>query len=296
MKRYRIQSLILVLVLLAAVVSTVGCGGDDAPERLDPVGTHAFGDETVISTVVTDGFTIQIHKTYAEIVGYSGDGTELVLPSSAAGVTVRLIGDAAFADNTKITKVTLPSGAWAIGRYAFENCTALTEVVFNDGLESIRDYAFRNSGLTVLELPDSVAAIGKYSFYGIKIESLTVPDGVSRLSKFAFYGCTNLKTVEFCPRLNEIGENAFQNCTALTKIVVPKTVEALGPYAFAGCTSLGRIVISKYTTKLGEGVFSGCTALTVCAPKGSAAEKTATLNNYTFEAVNYDDVAAEAAS
>jgi hypothetical protein len=296
MKRIGTRFLLIALSLIFAVGGMTACGGDDAPERLDPVETHYIQEETVASTVVTDGFTIQIRKTYAEIVGYKGDATELELPATAAGMTVKVIGEAAFADNKKITKVTLPKGTLVVDRYAFENCEALTEVVFNDSLESVRDFAFRNSGLTVLDLPDSLVGVGKYSFYGTKIDSLTIPESVSRLGKFAFYGCTNLKTVTFCARLHTIGENAFQNCTALTELVIPKTVEKLEPYAFAGCTALNTIVISKYTTSIGEGIFTGCSALTVYAPKGSAAEKTASLNNYSFEACDYNKKAAEVAS
>jgi len=258
--------------------------------RLPDVVTQGVPEEPVVSTIKTDGFTIDIHKTYAEIKGYSGSDTVLVLPHSAAGLTVKLIGENAFKNNTKITRVILPAGTLTIDRYAFEGCTALNEVVFNEGLETIGDYAFRNSGLTILHLPDSVAGIGKYSFYNVPIESLTIPAGVSRLSKYAFYGCSRLTSITFQPRLYEIGERAFYNCTALSEIILPKTITEIGDYAFSSCSALTRMVIPSETTTIGEGVFTGCTALTIYAPAGSEAERIATRNAYRFESCDYDSL------
>lgn len=185
------------LVAAVAAVSLLsGCSGN-AGDTLPPVVTHGIPDEKVKSTVVADGFTVDIHSTYAEIKSYTGKDVSVTVPESAAGVTVKLIGEGAFRNNAKIVKVTLPSGLISIDRYAFEGCTALSSVDFNDGLESVNDYAFRNSGLTVLNLPDSVSTVGKYSFYGTKISSVKIPASVSRAGKYAFYGCTNLKTIEF---------------------------------------------------------------------------------------------------
>ncbi len=280
--------LLLVIALLLLEGCLVSCAGKES-ERLPDVVTQGIPEnEKVRSTVVSDGFTIDIHVTYAEIVSYSGKETVIGIPESAAGVPVKLIGEGAFKNNTKLMKVTLPSTTLTVDRYAFEGCTVLTEVAFNDGLETIADYAFRNSGLAVLNLPDSVAGIGKYSFYNTKIEELVIPDSVSRLGKYAFYGCKSLKTIQFCPRLYEIGERVFYNCTSLTEVILPKTVTKIEDYAFSTCTALTKIVIPAETTDIGEGVFMGCPKLTIYAPSGSAAEKNASRNKYTFEAVDYD--------
>lgn len=275
------------LVAAVAAVSLLsGCSGN-AGDTLPPVVTHGIPDEKVKSTIVADGFTVDIHSTYAEIKSYAGKDVSVTVPESAAGVTVKLIGEGAFRNNAKIVKVTLPSGLISIDRYAFEGCTALSSVDFNDGLESVNDYAFRNSGLTVLNLPDSVSTVGKYSFYGTKISSVKIPASVSRAGKYAFYGCTDLKTIEFCPRMTEIAERMFFNCTALEYVLIPETVTKIGEYAFSSCTSLEKIVIPATVTKVGEGAFVGCDRLTIYAPAGSEAEKNAGNNNYRFSACDY---------
>ena len=288
--KHAISSLLLLaLILMPLTVLFTACQNDTV-DRLPDVVIQGVPEEPVMSTIKTGGFTIDIHRTYAEIKEYSGSDTVLTLPASAAGLTVKLIGEGAFRNNTKITRVILPSSTLTIGRYAFEGCTALTEVVFNEGLETISDYAFRNSGLTILNLPDSVASIGKYCFYSIQIESLVLPDGVSRLSKYAFYGCSRLTSITFQPRLYEIGERAFYNCTALTEIIIPKTITKIDPYAFSSCIALTKIVIPSETTSIGEGVFTGCAALTIYAPAGSEAERIATRNAYRFEVCDYDSL------
>lgn len=288
MKRFVSSFLTLAMLILSGTL-LASCQKEQA-SRLPEVVTQGIPEEPVASTIKTGGFTIDIHNTYAEIKDYSGTDTVLNLPASAAGLTVKLIGEKAFQNNTKITRVILPAGTLAIDRYAFEGCTALTEVVFNEGLETIGDYAFRNSGLTILHLPDSVAGIGKYSFYNVPIESLTIPAGVSRLSKYAFYGCSRLTSITFQPRLYEIGERAFYNCTSLTELVIPKTVTDIDAYAFSSCTALTKIVIPSETTAIGEGVFTGCMALTIYAPAGSEAERIATRNAYRFESCDYDSL------
>lgn len=285
------KTLLALIAALMAVSLLSGCSGDKG-DALPPVVTKGIPEEKVKSSIVSDGFTIDIHSTYAEIKSYTGKDVAVVIPESAAGVPVKLIGEGAFRNNEKLVKVTLPSTLISIDRYAFEGCAALSTVDFNDGLESVNDYAFRNSGLTVLDLPDSVSTIGKYSFYGTKISSVKIPANVAKAGKYAFYGCENLKSIEFCPRMTEIAERMFFNCTALEYVLIPETVTKIGEYSFSSCTSLEKIVIPSSVEKVGEGAFVGCEKLTIYAPAGSEAEKNAKNNNYRFEACDY---AAEAA-
>lgn len=272
-----------VLASVALIISLTACGNKDK-NGLAPVVTHVIPEnEKKKSSIVTDDFTIDIYSSYSAVTAYKGNKTEVTIPESAAGVKVRLLGEAVFKNNTTIEKAVLPSGLLKIDRYAFENCSALKEVVFNEGLETVGDYAFRNSSIEIANLPDSVSTLGKYAFYGTKITSLKIPASVSRAGKYCFYGCTELRTVEFCPRISEIAENMFYNCTSLTEITIPESVKKIGNYAFSTCTALISISIPEETESIGEGVFFGCDALTVYAPAGSAAEKHCRYNNVKFE-------------
>lgn len=273
---------VICFLCLLFFCSTVACGKETA-STLPPAVTKGLNeDEPVIQTTKTGGFTIDIHQTYAEIKGYEGGDTVLTLPDSVAGVSVKMIGEKAFAENDKLTKIYLPAATLVIDRYAFDGCKNLTEVVFNDELEVVDDYAFRDSGLTTLTLPDTVVSIGKYSFYRTKIDSLQIPAGVSKLGKYAFYGCQNLTSITFCPRLSEVGEYVFYECTALTTLILPETVTKLADYCFRSCTSLTKVFLPAATESIGIGVFADCPSLVIYTPAGSAAEKAAKRNGYAY--------------
>ncbi len=278
--------LVGLLCLLAAAPACAGKKGNDLP-AVETWGAPL--SDAKKSTVVTGGFTVEVHSTYAEITGYSESGSEISLPATVAGVPVRILGESVFKNNPTVTRVTLPEELRIIDRYAFEGTTALEEVVFNEGLETVGDYAFRNSSIKSLNLPDSLVKIGSYCFYKTKISTLNLPENLRRADKYAFYGCENLTAVTFPATLTEISDQMFYSCTALTEIVLPKTVTKVGAYAFSSCTALKAVVIPKETTSFGEGAFTDCPALTLYAPAGSEAEKNASRNHYPFEACDYEE-------
>ena len=63
------------------------------------------------------------------ITGYTGTNTIVVVPSYIGGNLVVTIADSAFANNTTITKVTVPNTVTFIGEGVFAGCTALEELV-----------------------------------------------------------------------------------------------------------------------------------------------------------------------
>ena len=91
------------------------------------------------SQLINDnGYIVYTEGNEKILVGYSGEGTFLVLP-------------------TYITK---------INSYAFYYCTSLTSVTIGNNVTSIGDYAFEYcSSLTSVVIGDSVTDIGKEAFY-----------------------------------------------------------------------------------------------------------------------------------
>ena len=68
--------------------------------------THAINDsEKVVSTITIAGFGISVYSTYAAVDGYTGTETEVTVPSSAAGIPVRVIAEEAFRYDSKIKKI-----------------------------------------------------------------------------------------------------------------------------------------------------------------------------------------------
>ncbi len=56
-------------------------------------------------------------------------------------------------------------------------------------------------------------------------------------------------------------------------VVIPDGVKVIDDWAFAGHASLRSVVISEGVTTIKPRAFKDCPNLTICAPKGSAAER-----------------------
>ena len=147
--------------MLLAVVLTLGVLPADAVKA----GSLDYTDKNgVCYHFWTDSDTSR-----ASVTGYTGEGTEVVIPEKIGEHRVYQINPGAFEGNTKITSVTLPGSLDSIHDNAFKGCTSLKEVVFGDTY----DWKIRNG--------DTVSAT---TF------PLSIEDGV-------FNGCTSLEKIEF---------------------------------------------------------------------------------------------------
>ena len=145
---------------------------------------------------------------------------ELVIPSTYNGQKVVKIGNNAFDNCKKLTKVVIPEGVTSIGESAFEGCVALANVEFPESLKTISDYAFFCcDALKKVQLYQNVTSIGAY----------------------AFYDCVNLKAVNIPNGIKAIEEGTFGECTSLEKIYIPESVTAMGDGAFFACNNLKEI-------------------------------------------------------
>ena len=79
---------------------------------------------------------------------------------------VRVIGEAAFADNEFLYHVTLPDTVERIERDAFHNCYSLSWVLIPDGVTYIGPYAFADCpSLGSISIPESVTEIDPSAFW-----------------------------------------------------------------------------------------------------------------------------------
>ena len=86
--------------------------------------------------VATDSGTLTffLENGQAELTGYEGTDTSLVVPEEVSGCPVTIIGDRAFSGDA-MESIRLPSSIKRIRSNAFSFCNALTELVFPEGLE-----------------------------------------------------------------------------------------------------------------------------------------------------------------
>ena len=142
------------------------------PASLTSMGKNVFNNCPGLKNI----FVVQGNTVYASENGvlYSADKATVVkYPEGkkdvdfTVPVSVKTIGDYAFANNRSIQSVKLPEGVKVLGNYAFSKSTGLTSLELGNSLESIGDLAFWNcSMLETLSIPPSLHSIGRNAFYG----------------------------------------------------------------------------------------------------------------------------------
>ena len=165
-------------------------------------------------------------------------GTAIVPPA------VTSIGDAAFADASALTAITIPAGVTIIGQNAFERASSLATVTFAAGskLTSIGAGAFSGaSALTAIIIPAGITSIGVNTFKGAR-----------RLVTFTFAAGS---------KLTSIGGSAFRDASALTAISIPAGVTSIGYLAFYNASSLATVTIPAEVTSIGDYAFHNASAL-----------------------------------
>ncbi|HAQ63935.1 MAG TPA: hypothetical protein DCR23_05685 [Ruminococcaceae bacterium] len=108
----------------------------------------------------------------AEITGYNGNFTEIVIPSEIDGYTVT-----------------------AIGRKSFYYRREITSIKFSNTINQICDEAFfACSNLENFVLPNNIKIISAKAFAGTKISKVVIPESCEYIGENAFM-CPNLETV-----------------------------------------------------------------------------------------------------
>ena len=168
------------------------------------------------------------------------------VPSFIEDWPVTGIGDGAFTECKKLTKITVPSGVTYVGKGAFFNCKKAAAINLPSSVTSVGDYAFagcdalcdangfliRNNALCNyaksgdVTVPAGVKTIGAYAFYGKSVNNVTLPEGVTSIGESAFDDCQYLATISVPKTLTSIGANAFRGNFAFTTVYVANASEA----------------------------------------------------------------------
>ena len=144
------------------------------------------------------GFEYTVADGKATIVGAAAAVSgELEIPAQLGGYAVAAIGERAFADQTGIVELKVPSAVKTIGDYAFYRCYGLTALTIDFGAMSIGEHAFDAcTALTYAFIPTSVESIGDYAFsMCAALTSVTVPASVSVIGENSFKHCDAMRGV-----------------------------------------------------------------------------------------------------
>ncbi len=194
------------------------------------VGTTDISDDgTATYKVTTSDLT---NGTVAYVAPTNKNATTVSVPAAVTidGVTYRVtsIADNAFANNKKLTKVTIGSNVTIIGKKAFYKCTKLKTVKIGGNVTTINASAFYGcSKLTSVTMGSKVTTISEKAFYKCtSLTKITIPSKVKKIGKEAFYGCKNLKSITIqTTKLTSknVGSKAFKGIYSKATIKVPKS-------------------------------------------------------------------------
>nr|WP_315103531.1 leucine-rich repeat domain-containing protein [uncultured Catonella sp.] len=125
---------------------------------------------------------------YGEIIEYTGEGGDIVIPATVGKHPVKSVGNIAFRKNNDITSVTVEEGVKYIGWSAFRECKNLISV----------------------KLPNSVIEIKEYAFSDCKkLKEITFGNNLINIDEQAFFRCRKLGDIKLPEGLKTIGEQAF---------------------------------------------------------------------------------------
>lgn len=223
-----------------------------------------------------------------EIIDYTGDYDEVIIPASYQGRPVTAIAtsfyDLAFY-RAGMTAVTIPNSVTSIGSGAFAYCARLKAVTIPESVTQIGWWAF--GWCESLERVTLSSQVSEYHTTFINCDSLrdvTVPNGVKVLTDTFGY-CDNLVYVTLPKTVTELCFT-FTGCTGLRHVTVPNSVRRIEDGVFQYCDNLESVTISNSVTQIdGEVTFMGCDKLTINGVAGSNVEAYAKSNGIPFRPV-----------
>ena len=270
--------------------NTFTVGGPTEKHNMDASGYCTLCDKPIGTTegVIYD---LSSDGTYAEVIGYEGKSTRVIIADTYKGVPVKSLFGNVF-KNSNITSIIIPDSVTTIGNRVFYGCTSLTSVTIPDGVTSIGSGAFYGcTSLTSVTIPDGVIIIDSETFKGCtKLSSVTIPDSVTLIGADSFYACTSLKSIIIPDSVTIIAHGALSACNPSLytvyengkyigdaknpyRILIELTNNKLSTYkinentefiasgVFQYCERLSNIVIPDSVTNISSWTFSHCTSL-----------------------------------
>ncbi len=257
-------------------------------------------------------FTVKEGSGEATIVGYTGQGGHLDIPSTLTDIngtytvtaigrgafrnshtvfsatfpnTVTRIGESAFQECISLSAVSIPSSVKSIGHHAFYHCYGLSTVLLPEGLERLEGGTFYECmGLTKISLPSTLVSIGRIApecngfmseFYRGKSDSPLISAGP------VGSGCS----IEFAWD-SIIPENAFLGIDGLQQVTLPEGIITINANAFANCGDLTAVIIPATVTRMEDSCITNCPNVTIHGYGNSAAKTYAQENNLAFKALD----------
>ncbi len=227
--------------------------------EINSYGNETFKDAKVVCSEISIGETDEDDVYYSVSGGaltISGTGNMkdfIVIDENGVSVTGADWG-------ADITEVKILDGVKNVGESAFYNCQKLSKVSLAESVEKIGAGSFYNCAFSEIKLPSKLKEIGNMAFWKSGIESIEVPKSVDTIENGAFESCLKLKEAKVFGCMNNY--DTFEGCTSLTDVyILGSKTTTISNLTFKGCSALKNVSISKNVVNIGLEAFSGCSAL-----------------------------------
>ena len=174
------------------------------------------------------------------------------ITTATLGEGVPEVPDHLFYNCPSLSKVTLPSTVERIGELAFAYDSALKTLGLPSGLKTVGNSAFICSGIQSLSIPASATSLGYLDSDGL--ESISVAagnpnyasqDGVlfnkDKTELLLFPECMPQISYTIPSTVATIGKNAFRYSRYLISLTIPASVTSIEKNAFYACHSLSDV-------------------------------------------------------
>ena len=215
-----------------------------------------------------------------EIRSYTGHRRFITIPEKIEGRVVSSIGDFAFAGETNLREVGLPSGLRHIGLSAFAGCSNLVSMYIPENVTEIEAGAFAECvRLSTIAFTgqSKLLTIGNEAFFACgKLRTIELPASLQSINGTAFIGTSELIAIrvqsgnpyfksEDGVLFNNIGSVLIAYPAAHgTRYEIPENVRTVGDYAFYGAKVI-YLELGQIQT-IGFKAFEGAAVLTVNIP------------------------------
>ena len=233
-------------VVLFAVLWAVFFLVDPANKNKDKWTPPDFSSETSSAAeTVEDGTIVQneikspwFSVTSAGVLYFHPEefeGSHLIIPKRFNGEAVeRLNGESFSVENDTVSRLTIHEGIQVIGEDAFKNFTKLSKVDFASTVQRVGAGSFKETPWYKNNTAEFlVVGKGVLIKYEGNDDVVAIPDNVTAIDCGVFEG-VECKTVVIPEQTTYIGAGAFKDCAA-EKVVIPDSLQLVESDSFVGC-------------------------------------------------------------
>lgn len=288
MKKFKINLLMVAILLLSFMVLLTACGGklhahswakdwssddqyhwhkcSDCSEVMDKA-AHKYKDGVCIcgKTEGTGGGNTpdeELKPTEGLAYVLSEDGSFAICNGySEGGQSVSNVLIAKEFDGVPVKE---------IGDSAFLGNDAIVKLIMPDSIERLGHYSLQKCvNLKEITFSKNLKSIGKGAFSKSGIENITIPTTIESMGDFVFWACPNLTKAQLNCQIADLPTSTFLECKVLEEVTLSQGLITISKQAFKNCAKLKSIDIPDGVESIGEDAFYKCTNLEeVTLPQG----------------------------